>query len=120
MLCESFHHLNSFQINLDVFKDVLTLLYLLVLGYSVMATISEGFHPSLILCNEPLMTKLVPWATKETLVAGPEERTQLLVPAGVCGHASVSTSTDSSAATHSVYGYGQHLSSPSLPVAKRL
>lgn len=66
------------------------------------------------------MTKLVPWATKETLDLQALRATQLLVPAGVCGHASVSTSTDSSAATHSVYGYGQHLSSPSLPVAKRL
>ena len=40
------------------------------------------------------MTKLVPWVTKDTLVAGHEEPTQLLVPAGVYGHASVSTSTD--------------------------
>lgn len=75
-----------------------SLLYLLVLGYfPVMATIwVPSFSNSLQWASHD---KTGAWATKETLVAGPEEPTQLLVPAGVCNHASVHPSTDSSAAT---------------------
>lgn len=86
--------------------------HLPILGYSVVPAMLALSFSSPLQCIS-FHDKSCVLVTTKGLVVGPLRPT-------VAAGASVSASTNSDRAPYSVYRYGQRLSSPSLPVAKRL